>query len=346
MCRLVPARPLRLDSTPGGLPHRLQSRWRSRKHRSPGRFFALASSTCGPVASLWMPGPAGARRSTPIDKGDRLRIPMAKPSVQAPPAQPLAPESPRSGRAQRGRGGPGRGTGRSALARWLAALVWFGCTSQYQLQAPDGGNVVEAAAAGVKLRASANAWASRPRALTRYVVPIEVEVANNTASPLRLRYSDFTLADEQGYAVQALDPRKGGMAPERERVWGVGPWFGSAVGPGSARLRAVGYRRGPYRYPAPYRFWPGRAGAYGGVWPGAQPWGTLYAVDPRTALQVAQLGLAEGELLAGGNASGFLYFPMTAREASQLDLAWRVHEVEGKALGLVRASFQVRRGGD
>jgi hypothetical protein len=60
---------------------------------------------------------------------------------------------------------------------------------------------------------------------------------------------------------------------------------------------------------------------------------------------MVNLAIGEGDLHPGQRATGFVYFPRSILSARRLSLTWLVHDSGGRALGVVRAHFRVRRGG-
>ena len=53
-----------------------------------------------------------------------------------------------------------------------------------------------------------------------------------------------------------------------------------------------------------------------------------------------RLSLGEGELQPGETRSGFVYFPSFVKGRGRLDLAWLVHDTEGRPVGAVGVRFR------
>jgi hypothetical protein len=89
------------------------------------------------------------------------------------------------------------------MAMVLGAIA---CTSTTRLSpapgaqpAPPGvGEGAISTAAGVQIEARSNAWRGNPVTLEQEVTPILVEVTNNSAHPLMVRYSAFHLNASTG----------------------------------------------------------------------------------------------------------------------------------------------------
>lgn len=193
---------------------------------------------------------------------------------------------------------------RLVLALMLGLLG--GCAQSPNLEpAPEADQVTrlidaaEVEAAGVRVLVQADAWPGYERIVTE-VTPLRVRIVNDSGQPLRLRYQDFALVgDAQVYP--ALPPRRIGGSVSEPRLADDAP---PIVNPGFAYS---GFQVAPF---------------YGPVYPGIEPFGAAFAVDPlyydrqfgyweRTELPTPEMlarVLPEGVLAPGGRVEGFLYF--------------------------------------
>ncbi len=263
----------------------------------------------------------------------------------------------------------GRTLARALLAGLAAcsATLGAGCITRYQLVPTSGEGVARSVVEGVRLQAEAGGWSGRPRRLERYVTVLSVEVANERAEELVVRYEDIALEDERGFRFTALDPNGAGALPlgPRRSLYYVSPGL---LSPYDSPWRGYyPYWRGPYRgYYGRGRYGRGFLGSgpwlpraslrgpwlrspwgYSPYW-SAGPWGPsrVYLLDDDLAFRGAsrdmlRLGLAEGVLSAGGRTGGFVYFPKAAQRAKRLFLVWQARNRDGAVVASPRISFDV-----
>lgn len=96
---------------------------------------------------------------------------------------------------------------------WIpSTLVCAGvaaCAPGYRLEAASGGTAERAATNGFGLTASVNAWPGGNRHWVGEVLPVWIQVSNQTTAPVRVRYGDFGAIDEHGFWIGIVDPKTG-----------------------------------------------------------------------------------------------------------------------------------------
>lgn len=100
------------------------------------------------------------------------------------------------------------------LARRLGVTVFLcvaapACAPGYRLEAASGGTAERASAAGFSLTASVNAWPGSSRQLVGEVLPIWIQIKNQSPTPVRVRYGDFGAVDEHHFWFGIVEPKTG-----------------------------------------------------------------------------------------------------------------------------------------
>ena len=93
-------------------------------------------------------------------------------------------------------------------------LLGVACAPTYVIRPADGGNVGANAAGGLTLYADANAWQGQPEDLAEYLVPIWIDIANESQNDTRVNYADFALLDSRGFRYAAINPYTGELVLE------------------------------------------------------------------------------------------------------------------------------------
>jgi hypothetical protein len=177
----------------------------------------------------------------------------------------------------------------------------------------------QATAEGVTVTVSADAWSGEPAELTE-VVPLLVSIENGSRVPIRLRYAEFTLADN-GERAPALPPFE-------------------IKGTETEPLGTSAFD-GPYPYPlrgfsvAPH---------FSRFYPRLRPFGGRFAYE-RLRLptgDMIQKALPEGVIEPGGKVTGFLYFeaidPRNDMATFTTDL---VNASTGDNVGAIRIPLEI-----
>jgi hypothetical protein len=187
-----------------------------------------------------------------------------------------------------------------------------------------------ATAAGVRVTARAEAWQWDPSDLKAKVTPILLELQNDGANPVLVRYNRISLTDEQGHHFNVMPPYDiNATVTEAERV--ENPFYGFdrfAVAPYLSRWypRLLRYN-GNFAYDATYY----------------SPYLTEYHQVHLPTTDMIQRALPEGVLSAGGRVSGFVYFQKLDRDAGRLTLAIDVVNAQsGSVLGTAQIPFVAR----
>jgi hypothetical protein len=219
----------------------------------------------------------------------------------------LAPHGSRRGRPAR----------RASLWLALASALAAGCVGSHRLEPASGGRFAQASAGGFGVKAEGDAWTGASYT-ARHTIPIWVEVQNRSNVVVRVRHSDWVLAEEgaSGYVAIAPRPRVGSL---RDAARGRG-------------LRVLHQRDGV----------PWQAGRQG-LWVPNGSTAVMTGIPIRT-WDMVTLALREGELHPGEKTGGFVYFPRALLRARRLRLTWLLHDSEDGALGAVSVQFRVRRG--
>ncbi|MGD8339938.1 MAG: hypothetical protein PVH89_04100 [Gammaproteobacteria bacterium] len=154
---------------------------------------------------------------------------------------------------------------------------------------------------GVSVTVETNAWRGSRR-VTAAVEPIRVTISNQGSSPIRLRYGDFALVDENGRRYAALPPYQVD-----------GTLLNPILADGYTVMVMPGFAHRGF-FVAPY---------YSRIYPGIPVYGRRYYLyDPfyydyyytdltsaiRPTMEMLSLALPEGIIDVGGSVTGFLYF--------------------------------------
>jgi len=207
------------------------------------------------------------------------------------------------------------------------ALPLAGCVHETQLVPAAGANEVGYNAAltkvdGVQIRANGEAWPGI-RDVRNDVTPVHLTIYNNSKKPIRLRYDQLWLVDQDGVRYAALPPF-------RIR----GSVVANAYGEMQPSFSYVGFDVAP---------------AYEGVYPDLtvtnfdfdEPsedeydtlyypyWGTVEA-DLPTPLML-RMALPEGVIKPGGRLDGYVYFQHVPENAGRVDLDMRLVNAANKA---------------
>lgn len=185
--------------------------------------------------------------------------------------------------------------------------------------------------ADVRVEARVDAWVGRPRQLAEEVTPVLVRLENESSRELRVRFDDFSLADDAGRSYGALPPFEID-AESAEPIRGYTPSL-------------LGFRVAPYLEP----HFP-HARVHSGFRHDPDYYGTL---QPR--LRDRQLptrdmlahALPEGVVDPGGAISGFVYFEkIDGRVRGQVDFRFTlVGARTGESFGLAKVPFRVESDG-
>jgi hypothetical protein len=162
----------------------------------------------------------------------------------------------------------------------------------------DHPNQASAEEQGIRIFVDGDAWRGEPSDLERRMTALWVRVENRSGLPIRLMYQDFKV--ESG--KQILSP----LPPLVVEAPGAGDDAPESPPDGTGSLA-----HGFYLLPFYRRYHPNAQ-----VWRGLYPFNpTFYRSRhllwqaPLPSPEMVRRALLEGFLVAGGSASGFLYFP-------------------------------------
>jgi hypothetical protein len=202
------------------------------------------------------------------------------------------------------------------------------------LSAEMGRDAAKATGHGVTLRVEGSAWPGDSQ-VKEEVTPLKIQIQNDSAHPLRLRYETFVLVSEKGQHFAALPPF------EIE---------GSIQEP-----RAVSYSRRPYHTSFFYnRFY--AAPQYRNIYPSLSPYPYVYNHDsahysthydywkdielPTERMQ--EVALPEGVIDPGGSVRGHLYFEKVSAELERVHLKVNLtNEVSGQSFATLEVPLRV-----
>lgn len=217
----------------------------------------------------------------------------------------------------------------------LLGLVAQACAHQPELTpAPNAHRVAgqplaaTATAAGVMVTAFIDTWNGSPPDLRQGLTPIEVKIENHSDRPIRIRYNEFSLVTQTGYALALLPPYDIRSAP-----------LARQHSPGFIHR---GFALAPYY---PELFYPGVP-----LWP--HPWlldesfyGENYTRWPQAlpTRDLIERALPEGVIQPNGLISGFVYFPALRSGHYMVSFTVQVVEANGTELGKVSIPFEVTR---
>jgi hypothetical protein len=196
----------------------------------------------------------------------------------------------------------------------MAGLVALGACAGPTLQpaTPAGAGAFVQEVAGLRVSVEAGAWSGQPRSLSDNVLPLLVVLGNTGNSPVTITRGDFVLLDDGNRQYLPLAPT------EVVVLMGGGRTGGVAVAP------SVGV-----------------GGSTGGGSFFALDLGVLlggYGTDTRDIIPQA---LAEGPVLPGAEARGFVYFPRPTPGYKSLRLVVSPRDLPGQP----RLDFEFRPAG-
>ena len=187
---------------------------------------------------------------------------------------------------------------------------------------------------GVRLTISPNTWDGYPSDLSRYYTAIQIQIENDRADEIQVRYADFLAVDEIRNQYRAVPPAEVARA-----LFGSRRPYGSLAGAHAALYAFHGpwwwqpdwpYRYGPpfYSpfYPYPY---------YGPEHPYGSPRATSY--------DILTFGLREGRILPGARVEGFLFLQQATRVGNLLTLSWVPTTADGTSLPTLTTEFRIVR---
>lgn len=199
------------------------------------------------------------------------------------------------------------------------------------VRADGPGETAVAAAAGVEVVVSANAWSGVPRSLDGWVTPLLITLTNRSARKLELRYEHFSLATHGGVTYAALPP----FHVSSDSGTPIEAYY-APHGFGVARYLGPWYPRwttwdGPFPYHRTY---------YVKTWTTWSNWRTMLRVD-LPSVDMLQKALPEGVLDPGGRITGFVYFE-ELRDGARIDFTIRLFDaVTGESFGALELPFIV-----
>lgn len=207
-------------------------------------------------------------------------------------------------------------------------LVGLTLTYAYGRDKPD---VVNAAtSSGVRISIKADAWSGEPPTLTE-VIPILVEVENNSKVPVQIRYQAFRVTSPSGadrfVALPTFNIKGTEVEPITTPLY---PFSGFLIAPHHHHFFPF---LTPFHHPFDHF-------AYYDLY---YPRFVRYKLPTVDMLRKA---LPEGVLQPGGKVTGFLYFDEEAEEAEEIEEGERAHFVAdlinadtGKQFGTVTIPF-------
>lgn len=217
----------------------------------------------------------------------------------------------------------------------VAAIGW-GCARTTAVLSPAPGATVvsggigqgaTATVAGVQVTARTKAWHWDPTDLDTKVTPMLIELQNNSARSVVVRYNHISLADDAGNRFNVMPPYDiDGTLSEAYTI--RSPYYGFnrfAVAPYLSRW----YPRFD-RYDGAFAYDPGYY----------RPYVTRYAQVALPTADMVQRALPEGVISTGGHAEGFVYFEAFRRGAKTLTLSVDIVDaVSGTTLGTAQIPF-------
>jgi len=184
-----------------------------------------------------------------------------------------------------------------------------------------------ATVASVQVIARSKAWHWEPADLDNKVTPMLVELQNNSAKPVIIRYNHISLMDDAGNHFAVMPPYDiDGTLAESYTV--RNPYYGFS------RFSVAPYLSRWYprfsRYDGEFAYDP----AY------YRPYYTRYVNVALPTPDMVQRALPEGVISPGGHAEGFVYFDAFHRGAKMLTLDVDIVDaVSGAVLGTARIPF-------
>ena len=210
---------------------------------------------------------------------------------------------------------------------FAAAIAAAGCSRTIArlspapgvITVPGPGQGASATAAGVQVVARTQAWQWNPQDLATKATPILLQLTNNSARPILVRYNHISLTDADGHRFNVMPPYDiNGTVSQAFTI--QNPYYGFnrfAVAPYLARWYPRFSRYdGAFRYDATYY----------------SPYVTDYERVRLPTVDMVQRALPEGVLSPGGTAEGFVYFQALHRDAHSLTLAVDVVDANTNAV--------------
>jgi hypothetical protein len=195
---------------------------------------------------------------------------------------------------------------------------------------PGPGNGATTAAAGVRLTARTEAWQWEPADLKTKVTPILLDLQNDGATPVAVRFNHIFLTDADGHRFSAMPPYDvNGTVTEAQRI--DNPFYGFdrfTVAPYLTRWypRLRRYE-GAFAYDAAYY----------------SPYLTQYQRVKLPTIDMVQRALPEGVLGPGGHVTGFVYFEPLHRDARTVTVNVEMLDANSNAVvGTARIPFVAR----
>jgi len=203
-----------------------------------------------------------------------------------------------------------------SLAIAVAAIVVAGCSRTIArlspapgaMSVPGPGQGASATVGGVQVVARAQAWQWDPQDLSTKATPILIQLMNNSARSVLVRYNRISLTDEAGHHFNVMPPYDvNGSVSQAFTIHN--PYYGFnrfAIAPYLSRWYPRFSRYdGAFRYDATYY----------------SPYVTDYERVRLPTVDMVQRALPEGVLAPGGSAEGFVYFQALHKDAHSLTLA-------------------------
>lgn len=228
-------------------------------------------------------------------------------------------------------------TGLSCAA--LLALALAGCTYETELVPAAGANEVGYDAAltkvdGVQIRANGEAWPGLEDVRDQ-VTPVHLSVYNNSKKPIRLRYDQLWLLDQDGVRYAALPPFRitGSVAADVYGVMRPGfTYVGFEVAPAYSNLY-------PDLTVTDYDFDEPTEDEYDSAY--YPYWATVEARLPTPTM--LKMALPEGVIKPGGRLDGYVYFQHVPGHAGRVDLDMRLVDASNnKQITTARIPFATR----
>jgi len=222
------------------------------------------------------------------------------------------------------------------------ALGLLACAHSYRLvPAPGavspqaGGRAATSENQGVRITANAQVWNGNPPTLNDFVLPVWVQVENNSGKDLWIGYNKLMMLGPEGsgVALHAVPPFK------------VNGKTIVATSVGNPQIEAVGFRVAPYLGPS--------YAGFGDPWRGVDfPNDFEYYVDQTSYWQeylptpdMVRWALPEGAVSNGGKIAGFVYFQKLKTGVASLILRDDLVDASsGQVFGQVDVPFAVVKG--
>ncbi len=195
----------------------------------------------------------------------------------------------------------------------LICLVLVGCAYGQRnviTEIPVPSTAVHESEDGVVIRVAASSWAGEPRNLYNFVLPMRIEITNNTDEIILTSISDIVLIDEFNTQYNPLAPTIVSEIINAEGSSGFSPTFSIGIGGGY-------YGGGYYSDFSPYGFFT--------YYPVGSPY-DYYAPQYENTQDVYTEALIPGPVYPDATISGFVYFKNIPVEVDSfsLDIGYRI----------------------